>query len=92
MAEIDIGTEEINKELEKIAKSFERVSEKSKSFSKKLKKDSVDIASVVEKIGKLPLVEDIKSLDKCFCGSLPKIFDNVVINCVRKGITLKKIV
>lgn len=27
-----------------------------------------------------------------FCSSLPKIFDNVVINCVRKGITLKKIV
>lgn len=64
MAEIDIGTEEINNELEKIAKSFERVSEKSKSFSKKLKKDSIDIASVVEKIGKLPLVEDIKSLER----------------------------
>jgi hypothetical protein len=27
-----------------------------------------------------------------FCSSLPKIFDNLVINCVRKGITLKKIV
>lgn len=27
-----------------------------------------------------------------FCSSLPKIFDNLIINCVRKGITLKKIV
>lgn len=27
-----------------------------------------------------------------FCSSLPKIFDNLVINCVKKGITLKKII
>lgn len=34
------------------------------------------------------LASNIKSLDKCFCGSLPKIFDNVVINCTTKGIRL----
>ena len=33
---------------------------------------------------------DLKSPNKDFCGSLPKLFDNVVINCVKGGITLKK--
>ena len=36
------------------------------------------------------LASDIRSSNKDFCGSLPKIFDNVVINCVSKGITLKR--
>ena len=34
----------------------------------------------------------IKSPDKDFCGSLPKIFDNVVINCATEGITLNNVI
>ena len=38
------------------------------------------------------LATDIKSAEKDFCGSLPKIFDNVVINCATKGITLNNVI